>query len=192
MPCPGWFWWTLGTLSRRWCCFTRCSTGNATKSYKLLLASFFPLAFLILAVLGTIVFGLATDEAAAVGSIGGFVLAAAFLAIARPAAERTKILRLWLPLWAVVLAAVVWFALLKSEFIVSPVPMWLGWLSMTAFVVWCAVATVQASCRGLSESVFLTAKTSAMVCWLFVASSISRLRSRCSAAGSDRKWVLAT
>ena len=78
--------------------------------FKMLLASFFPLAFLILSVLGTIVFGLATPtEAAAAGSLGGFLLAFAY----------------------------------KQ-------------LNMTV----------------VKESVFLTAKTSAMVCWLFVGSSI--------------------
>ena len=45
----------------------------------MLLASFFPLLILILAVLGSIVFGLATPtEAAAVGALGGFLLAAAY------------------------------------------------------------------------------------------------------------------
>ena len=45
----------------------------------MLLASFFPLAVLILAVLGSIVFGLATPtEAAAVGAFGGFLLAIAY------------------------------------------------------------------------------------------------------------------
>jgi hypothetical protein len=78
--------------------------------FKMLLSSFFPLAVMILAVLGSIVFGLATPtEAAAIGSAGGFILAAAY----------------------------------KQ-------------LNMTV----------------LKESVFLTAKTSAMVCWLFVGSSI--------------------
>ena len=78
--------------------------------FKMLLASFFPLAFLILAVLGTIVFGLATPtEAAAVGSLGGFLLAFAYK---------------------------------------------------------------QLNLGVVKESVFLTAKTSAMVCWLFVGSSI--------------------
>ncbi|MFM7254590.1 MAG: TRAP transporter large permease subunit [Betaproteobacteria bacterium] len=78
--------------------------------FKMLLASFFPLAFLILAVLGTIVFGLATPtEAAAVGSLGGFLLAFAYK---------------------------------------------------------------QLNLEVVKESVFLTAKTSAMVCWLFVGSSI--------------------
>jgi TRAP-type mannitol/chloroaromatic compound transport system permease large subunit len=51
--------------------------------FKLLLSSFFPLALLILAVLGSIVVGLATPaEAAAVGAFGGFVLAAIYRFIA--------------------------------------------------------------------------------------------------------------
>ena len=78
--------------------------------FKMLLGSFFPLLVLILAVLGSIVFGLATPtEAAAVGAFGGFLL---------------------------------------------------------------AVAYKQFNMTMLKESVFLTAKTSAMVCWLFVGSAI--------------------
>jgi len=78
--------------------------------FKMLLASFFPLLVLILAVLGSIVLGLATPtEAAAVGAFGGFLL---------------------------------------------------------------AVAYRQFNFSVLKESVFLTAKTSAMVCWLFVGSAI--------------------
>ncbi|MFN4004690.1 MAG: TRAP transporter large permease subunit [Hylemonella sp.] len=78
--------------------------------FKMLLSSFFPLLILILAVLGSIVLGLATPtEAAAVGALGGFLLAAAYKQLT--------------------------FTVVK-------------------------------------ESVFLTAKTSAMVCWLFVGSAI--------------------
>jgi len=77
---------------------------------KMLFASFFPLATLIIAVLGSIVFGLATPtEAAAIGSLGGMLLAFAYR---------------------------------------------------------------QLNLGVLKESVALTAKTSAMVCWLFVGSSI--------------------
>jgi len=73
-----------------------------------LLTSFFPLAALIVAVLGAILFGLATPtEAAAVGALGSLVLAAAYRS-----------------------------------------------LTLTK----------------LKESVFLTARTSAMVCWLFIGS----------------------
>jgi len=47
-----------------------------------LLTSFFPLAFLIVSVLGAILFGLATpSEAAGVGALGGLVLAAAYRAL---------------------------------------------------------------------------------------------------------------
>jgi len=73
-----------------------------------LLTSFFPLAVLILSVLGAILFGLATpSEAAAVGAAGAIVLAAAYRALT--------------------------FTRLK-------------------------------------EAVYLTARTSAMVCWLFIGS----------------------
>ncbi|WP_088281502.1 TRAP transporter large permease subunit [Ideonella sp. A 288] len=47
--------------------------------FKMLLSSFFPLLVLILSVLGSIVMGLATPtEAAAVGALGGFILAVAY------------------------------------------------------------------------------------------------------------------
>jgi tripartite ATP-independent transporter DctM subunit len=74
----------------------------------MLMTSFFPLAFLILSVLGAILAGWATpSEAASVGALGGLVLAAAYRA--------------------------------------------LTW-------------------QRLKESVYLTVRTSAMVCWLFVGS----------------------
>jgi tripartite ATP-independent transporter DctM subunit len=74
----------------------------------MMVTSFFPLAMLILCVLGAIVFGFATpSEAAAIGALGGLVLAAAYRA--------------------------------------------LTW-------------------ERLKESVYLTVRTSAMVCWLFVGS----------------------
>ncbi|RYE73281.1 MAG: TRAP transporter large permease subunit [Oxalobacteraceae bacterium] len=78
--------------------------------FKMLMGSLFPLMFLILAVLGSIVFGLATPtEAAAMGALGALFLAGAY--------RRLNI-------------------------------------------------------GMVRESVYLTAKTSAMVCWLFVGSSI--------------------
>jgi len=75
-----------------------------------LLTSFFPLAILISAVLGSIIFGLATpSEAAAIGALGALALAAGYRSL---------------------------------------------------------------SFKGLRESVYLTARTAAMVCWLFVGSFI--------------------
>lgn len=81
---------------------------NFWKGLKLLLTAFFPLAFLIIAVLGSILFGLATpSEAASMGALGGIFLSVAYRAFT----------------W-----------------------------------------------DRLRESVYLTAKTTAMVCWLFVGS----------------------
>ena len=82
----------------------------AGKLVVMLVTSFFPLAVLILAVLGTILLGLATPtEAAAIGALGGMVLA-------------------------------------------------VGYRAMTF--------------QRLRESVYLTVRTTAMVCWLFVGSYV--------------------
>jgi len=76
----------------------------------LIATSFFPLAFLIISVLGSILFGLATPtEAASIGALGGMVLAIAY-------------------------GAMTW--------------------------------------QRLRESVYLTVRTTAMVCWLFVGSYV--------------------
>lgn len=107
---PRWFWITLAVVGLVLVYFYWRFSFARVEIFKMLLTSFFPLALLILAVLGSIVFGLATPtEAAAVGSLGGALLAAAYRQLT--------------------------FGVLK-------------------------------------ESVLLTAKTSAMVCWLFVGSSI--------------------
>ncbi len=142
--------------------------------FKMLLTSFFPLAVLILAVLGTIVFGLATPtEAAAVGSFGGFVLAALYLALNKSRDERRRLRASWIPLWLLFGVSVVWFLLFKAGLLPSAPPDWVGWLSMGAMGVWCLLAVPQVTMLPtVKESVFLTAKTSAMVCWLFVGSSI--------------------
>jgi TRAP-type mannitol/chloroaromatic compound transport system permease large subunit len=109
-PAPLWFWVMLGVGGASAVAFYAVFTFVRLEVFKMLLSSFFPLALMILAVLGSIVFGLATPtEAAAVGALGGFILAAAYK---------------------------------------------------------------QLNLGVIKESVFLTAKTSAMVCWLFVGSSI--------------------
>ena len=109
-PAPQGFWIAVGVAVAALALFYAYFSFVRLEIFKMLLGSFFPLAMLILAVLGTIVFGLATPtEAAAMGSLGGLLLAAAY--------RRLNV-------------------------------------SM------------------VRESVYLTAKTSAMVCWLFVGSSI--------------------
>jgi TRAP-type mannitol/chloroaromatic compound transport system permease large subunit len=110
LPVPTNFWIALASCAVALALFYAYFSFARLEIFKMLLGSFFPLAIMIMAVLGSIVFGLATPtEAAAMGSLGGLLLAGAYRR-----------------------------------------------LNMTV----------------LRESVFLTAKTSAMVCWLFVGSSI--------------------
>jgi TRAP-type mannitol/chloroaromatic compound transport system permease large subunit len=109
-PAPTWWWVCFAVIGAIVALFYLFLSFARLEIFKMLLASFFPLMIMILAVLGSIVLGLATPtEAAAMGALGGFLLAAAYR-------------RLTLGV--------------------------------------------------LKESVFLTAKTSAMVCWLFVGSAI--------------------
>jgi len=107
---PTWWWVTFAIFGAMVTLFYLFLSFARLEIFKMLLASFFPLVLLILSVLGSIVLGLATPtEAAAMGALGGMLLAAAYRRL---------------------------------------------------------------NLSVLKESVFLTAKTSAMVCWLFVGSAI--------------------
>ena len=129
LPVPAWLWVVLGIGVLTIALIYWLWSWERLEIFKMLLASFFPLALLIVAVLGSIVFGLATPaEAAAVGGFGGFLLAAAYRYIAHLRAKPGA-------------GAAVW-------------------------------VTVKDLGSILKDSSFLTAKTSAMVCWLFVGSSI--------------------
>ncbi len=143
---PTWYWIVFGVGMAGMALTYSLLSWERLEIFKMLLTSFFPLAVLIISVLGSIVFGLATPtEAAAVGAFGGCILAGAYRYVN---ARKTK-----------------------------PDS---------------AVTTTLKELGGIvKESSFLTAKTSAMVCWLFVGSSIF------SAAfallgGQDiiEKWVL--
>jgi TRAP-type mannitol/chloroaromatic compound transport system permease large subunit len=126
---PTWFWVMTAIFAAMLAIYYLLLTWVRLEIFKMLLSSFFPLAILILFVLGSIVFGLATPtEAAAIGAIGGVVLAAAYK---------------------------------------------------------------QLNMQIIKESVFLTAKTGAMVCWLFVGSSIfSAAFALLGGQTLVEKWVL--
>jgi len=110
LAAPNGFWWSLLIGVLLLAAFYAIFNFARLEIFKMLLGSLFPLALLVLAVLGSIVFGLATPtEAAAMGAFGGIVLAACYRRF---------------------------------------------------------------NYTTLRESAFLAAKTSAMVCWLFVGSAI--------------------
>jgi TRAP-type mannitol/chloroaromatic compound transport system permease large subunit len=151
LPTPVWFWIVLAVGIAALAVIYGLWNWERLEVFKMLLSSFFPLAMLILAVLGSIVFGLATPtEAAAVGALGGCVLAAAYR-FHTHWRERISANQRYGPVWTTV----------KD----------LGGI--------------------IRESSFLTAKTSAMVCWLFVGSSIFSA-SFALLGGQEvvEKWVL--
>ena len=127
LPAPTWFWITLAVGVVALLLISWLMNWQRLEIFKMLLTSFFPLAVMIIAVLGSIVFGLATPtEAAAVGGFGGLLLAGAYRYVDAKQGKAAHPVRKTL----VDLGGII------------------------------------------KESSFLTAKTSAMVCWLFVGSSI--------------------
>jgi TRAP-type mannitol/chloroaromatic compound transport system permease large subunit len=78
-PASKGFWIAFGIIAAAMAGFYLLFTFARLEIFKMLLGSLFPLAILILAVLGSIVFGLATPtEAAAMGAFGGLILAIAY------------------------------------------------------------------------------------------------------------------
>ncbi len=125
---PTWYWIFSGILLAIMVVVSFLLSWERLEVFKMLLTSFFPLAVLILAVLGSIVLGFATpSEAAAVGAFGGLLLALGYRYVAH-----------------------------QRELGRGP-----------------AIAvTLRDMGSILKDSSFLTAKTTAMVCWLFVGSAI--------------------
>ena len=152
LPVPAWLWITLGACVAIIVLIYWLWTWERLEVFKMLLTSFFPLALMILAVLGSIVFGLATpSEAAAVGGFGGFVLAGVYRFIA----------------------------------------FWREGKAGGSDPGKVVLSTVKELGVIVKESSFLTAKTSAMVCWLFVGSGIfSAAFALLGGQEVIEKWVL--
>jgi len=133
LAAPLWYWIVLAVCVAIIAVLAWLWSWERLEVFKMLLASFFPLALLILMVLGSIVFGLSTPtEAAAVGAFGGCILAVVYRYISH-----------WQEAKAGTAAGdgIAWRTLKELGVIIK-------------------------------DSSFLTAKTSAMVCWLFIGSAI--------------------
>jgi TRAP-type mannitol/chloroaromatic compound transport system permease large subunit len=168
------FWIGLGVGALALVGFYALLTFQRLEIFKMLLQSFFPLVVLILSVLGSIVMGLATPtEAAAVGAFGGYLLAAIYAVVNKRKEGRGRVFLTWLALWAPVLVSVVWFIAHAEGFTTVAVPPALGTVGALGVLAWALLAYKQSGLQSeVKESVLLTAKTSAMVCWLFVGSAI--------------------
>jgi TRAP-type mannitol/chloroaromatic compound transport system permease large subunit len=132
-----------------------------------LITSFLPLAALIAAALGSIIFGLATPtEAAAMGSLGALLLAVGYGADYSRFYNR-MIIGSYGALAALFLGylLVAGFSDIQIDHRVVAVA-----LFTTLFVGIVLVPGTSFSFGQLKDSVFLTARTTAMVCWLFIGS----------------------
>jgi TRAP-type mannitol/chloroaromatic compound transport system permease large subunit len=152
LPAPNWFWVVCGVGIAALILIYVMWNWERLEIFKMLLTSFFPLSILILGVLGSIVMGFATPtEAAAVGALGGLVLAAIYRFVShwREGGHDGR-----------------------------------GRGAVT-------VDALKEIGSIFKESSFLTAKTTAMVCWLFVGSAIfSAAFALLGGQEIVEKWVL--
>jgi TRAP-type mannitol/chloroaromatic compound transport system permease large subunit len=160
----GWFWSLAGVSALLLLVYFWRMDGEQLMILKELIASVVPLGVLTVVVLAVILFGICTaSESAAIGALGALYLAV-----------MAKFQRevLWWSLLGVVLGIVLgWW---QNE----------PWMSLlvAASIGGTFTGTVIPSLRhfldsvelreNLKQSVFLTAKTTAMVCWLFVGSAL--------------------
>jgi len=134
-----------------------------------LLVSFLPLTILTIVVLGVIFFGLATPtESAAMGAIGGLMLAIGYGA---DYSKRWVVLLLQAYL---VLAAALGIWLVGVASFGLPRLEWpfIAFAVFTIFAFFAMAYRNDFTMQKLRESVYLTARTTAMVCFLFVGSAI--------------------
>jgi tripartite ATP-independent transporter DctM subunit len=132
-----------------------------------LITSFAPLSGLIAAALGSIVFGLATpSEAAAMGSLGALLLAVGY-----GADYSRRWALLLIQAYGALAAAFLFYLILcgVSDLTVDRRIVTAA-LFTTLFVGIALIPGTKFRFNQLKESVFLTARTTAMVCWLFIGS----------------------
>ena len=134
-----------------------------------LLVSFMPLTILTVVVLAVIFFGLATPtESAAMGAAGALVLAIGYGA---DYSRRWAVLLL--QGWALAVLVLTMWLIGVRYFDLAP-RQWpfVAIVVVTGAVFFALMHKNTFTLEKLKESVFLTARTAAMVCWLFVGSAI--------------------
>jgi TRAP-type mannitol/chloroaromatic compound transport system permease large subunit len=156
--------------------------GEQLEILKLLGESVVPLAVLTFIVLAVILFGITTaTESAGIGALGALYLAS------------FQKYRRW-TLRMSVLGAAIGLALgtMRAEWVTMIVSGFLGAVMLgTAVPVGWDLVTKKQLLNNLKESTFLTAKTTAMVCWLFVGSALfSAVFALHGGQGVIERWVL--
>jgi TRAP-type mannitol/chloroaromatic compound transport system permease large subunit len=177
-----WFWGFAGLAALLLVIYYWRMDGNQLEILKELVISVVPLGVLTVVVLAVILFGITTaTESAAIGALGALYLA---VLMKYPG-------RVW---WSSLVGGIIGVALswprgglmtvlvsgsLGAVFVGTAVPL-----------LWALPQSPELR-QNLKESVFLTAKTTAMVCWLFVGSALfSGVFALHGGQGLIERWVL--
>jgi TRAP-type mannitol/chloroaromatic compound transport system permease large subunit len=177
-----WF-WSLALLSALMLAFYYWRMdGEQLEILKLLEESVVPLGLLTFVVLAVILFGITTaSESAGIGALGALYLAS-FAKYRRSA------------LWSSLVGAIIGAGLgtMQGGAVTLIVSGSLGALFAGTAVPWLIdFATKRVLVQNIKESTFLTAKTTAMVCWLFVGSALfSAVFALHGGQQLIEKWVL--
>jgi TRAP-type mannitol/chloroaromatic compound transport system permease large subunit len=179
----GWFWGLAAAFALLLLFYFWRMDGEQLQILKELIISVVPLGVLTFIVLAVILFGICTaTESAAIGALGALYLAV----MARYARQ------VW---WWSLAGAVVGFALgwyEEEAFASLLVAAFIGgtFLGTVAPLLW-NLRTSPELRENLKQSTFLTAKTTAMVCWLFVGSAMfSAVFALHGGQGLIERWVL--
>ena len=162
--------------------YYRRMDGEQVEIIKLLTASVMPLAVLTFIVLGVILFGITTaTESAGIGAIGALYLASF---------EKYRRLTLWGTLVGVIIGGSL--GMLRGDTVTLIVSASLGGLFAGTAAPWIWDFLKARQLTGtLVQSTYLCAKTSAMVCWLFVGSALfSAVFALHGGQQLIEKWVL--
>ncbi|MGH7766445.1 MAG: TRAP transporter large permease subunit, partial [Candidatus Binatia bacterium] len=178
-----WFWAFASLATILLAVYYRRMDGEQLEILKELVVSVVPLGVLTVVVLAVILFGITTaTESAGIGALGALYLAVL--------AKYPRRVWWWSLPGAIIGVALSWQ---RGDFVTLLVSGSLGAVFLGTLVPWIwALATSQRELwQNLKESVFLTAKTTAMVCWLFVGSALfSGVFALHGGQGLIERWVL--
>jgi TRAP-type mannitol/chloroaromatic compound transport system permease large subunit len=177
-----WFWGLAAAMGLLLFHYYRRMDGEQVEIVKMLQASVMPLAVLTFIVLAVILLGITTaTESAGVGAIGAMYLANF---------EKYRRMTLWWSLLGIVIGAAL--GTLRGDTVTLIVSGSLGGLFAGTAAPWIWDFLNKKQLVGtLTQSTYLTAKTTAMVCWLFVGSALfSAVFALHGGQQIIEKWVL--
>jgi TRAP-type mannitol/chloroaromatic compound transport system permease large subunit len=158
-----WFWGFFGFCALLLVIYYWRMDGEQLEILKELVVSVVPLGVLTVVVLAVILFGITTaSESAAIGALGALYLAVM--------AKYPRQVWWWSLVGAIIGVFLGWP---RGGFVTLLVSGSLGATFVGTLVPWVwGLRTSRELWQNIKESVFLTAKTTAMVCWLFVGSAL--------------------